>query len=68
MVFFFFNATNEVYATGDYQLDKKVIDALRAAQGQHPLVVRNAIPQEALIDAGRDGVGGLRRQRRGGLG
>ena len=39
---------NEVYATGDYQLNKKVIDALRAAQGQHPLVVRNAIPQEAL--------------------
>ena len=40
---------SEVHATGDYQLDKKVIDALRAAQGQHPLVVRNAIPQEALM-------------------
>ena len=39
---------NEVYATGDYQLDERVIDALRAAQGQHPLVIRNAIPQEAL--------------------
>ena len=39
---------NEVHATSDYQLDKKVIDAVRAAQGHHPLVIRNVIPQEAL--------------------
>ena len=33
---------------GDYLLDKRVIDALEAARGRHPLVIRHAIPQEAL--------------------
>ena len=40
--------TDEVHATGDYLLDKRVIDALEAARGRHPLVIRHAIPQEAL--------------------